>query len=121
MRSGEREELLRRLPWLLADRVRDLEEAQEGLRAAVRDLVLAGYSWADVGRMLGVSRQAARKRFGAEVDWWREHMGNQMPWDDWTLGLGPEQLAEHLGDVARMRAAGPAAEYLAKYDHLPRP
>ena len=83
MARGPAQEVLTRLPWLLEERLQEAERAQQLVRDAVRDLVLAGYSWADVGRMLGVTRQAARQRYGAEVDLWREHMGDRMPWDDW--------------------------------------
>jgi hypothetical protein len=111
--SGEREEVLRRLPWLLGERLAEVERANELLRDSVRDLVLAGYSWAMVGRMLGVSRQAARQRFGAHVEWWREHMGDVMPWDEWADEFGDldplEQLA-HLDAAARGEDSGPVED-----------
>lgn len=113
MRSGDREEVLRRLPWLLGERVAAVERAEQDLRECVRDLVLAGYSWADVGRMLGVSRQAVRKRFGSEVDLWREHMGNRLPWDDWAeqlLDLGDSELVEFLGQRSRLGDSGPTED-----------
>ncbi len=94
------------LPWLLGERRRELEAAQQAYREAVRDLVLAGYSWADVGRMLGVSRQSARERFGPEVEWWREHMGKRMPWDDYV----PEDMGEHLSQMARLHDVGPVED-----------
>lgn len=106
--DGAREELLRRLPWLLGERLAEVERAQELLRDAVRDLVLAGYSWADVGRMLGVSRQAARQRFGADVEWWREHMGDRLPWDEWADDLA---VADPLEQLAAMRAADSLGEH----------
>lgn len=37
----------------------------EGLPAAAGEQVARGYSWADVARPLGISRQAAWARFGA--------------------------------------------------------
>lgn len=39
----------------------DLDDA---MRAAVADLRAAGFSWADIGRQLGTTRQAAQMRFG---------------------------------------------------------
>lgn len=35
---------------------------------AVADLYVKGYSWTDIGRALGVSRQAALKRYGAAAE-----------------------------------------------------
>jgi hypothetical protein len=45
----------------LADAQREVDEA---LRLAVANLHAAGYSWTDVARVLGTTRQAARQRFG---------------------------------------------------------
>jgi len=42
---------------------RDIAAAEDGLRKAVRAARAAGYTWADVGRTLGVTRQAAQLRF----------------------------------------------------------
>ena len=113
MKHGDQEQVLRRMPWLLAERLEDLDRAQTAVHEAVRDLVLAGYSWAAVGRMLGVTRQAARQRFGADVAWWREHMGERLPWDDWADDLSmedPAGLVEHLLAHDRMLDSGPAED-----------
>ena len=99
--------MLRRLPWVLAERQEEVHRAETLLREAVRDLVLAGYSWADVGRMLGVSRQAARQRFGADVAWWREHMGAVLPWDDYGTVLDQDNPVEAWQDMARLLESGP--------------
>lgn len=40
------------------------EDAETALREAVWAQRAAGRSWAEIGRALGVSRQAAHKRFG---------------------------------------------------------
>lgn len=45
----------------------ELERAQAGLREAVAQTRVAGYSWAVVGAALGISRQAAHKRFVASA------------------------------------------------------
>lgn len=43
-----------------------LETAQAALDAAVTDLAAGkGYTWGEIGRTLGVTRQAARQRWGA--------------------------------------------------------
>lgn len=42
---------------------RGLEEAETELREAVREARAAGRTWADIGRTLGVTRQAAQIRF----------------------------------------------------------
>lgn len=47
---------------------RAAREAQESLRAAVQRAREAGASWAEIGRSLGVTRQAAFKRFGTPRD-----------------------------------------------------
>jgi hypothetical protein len=50
----------------LAECARLVEVAQGALNGAVLAAREShGYSWADVGRVLGVSRQAAQQRFGA--------------------------------------------------------
>ena len=105
--------MLRRLPWLLGERLDALRDAEQAVREAARDLVLAGYSWADVGRMLGVTRQAARQRFGAEVQWWREHMGSRLPWEDWADELeaaGPLAELEARAAYGRLSEMGPPPE-----------
>jgi hypothetical protein len=46
----------------------DVTHAKEHLAAAVAAAHEAGFSWAMIGTMLGVSRQAARQRFAAIVE-----------------------------------------------------
>jgi hypothetical protein len=41
------------------------EDVDTAMRTAVEGLRAAGFSWADVGSRLGMSRQAAHQRFGA--------------------------------------------------------
>lgn len=70
---------------MLEGRLRDLQRDREDLdareRELVRDLVLAGMTWGDVGRVYGVTRQAARQRFGAEVVAWQRVHGSALPWE----------------------------------------
>jgi hypothetical protein len=54
-------EALRHLVGLSADLDTALVDAVTGLRAF-------GYSWADIGTRLGISRQAAQQRWGGERD-----------------------------------------------------
>jgi hypothetical protein len=41
-------------------------ELDAAIRKAVRGLRAAGYSWADIGARVGVTRQAAQQRWGSE-------------------------------------------------------
>lgn len=45
----------------------DVALAERALVARVVDAREAGHSWAEIGRVLGVSRQAAQQRFGAHT------------------------------------------------------
>jgi hypothetical protein len=45
-----------------------LERARQHLDAEVRGAHDAGLSWTAIGAVLGVSRQAARQRFGVSAD-----------------------------------------------------
>lgn len=47
--------------------LRDIEVSQRELRDAVAAARAAGRSWAQIGMVLGVSRQAAQERFGAKA------------------------------------------------------
>jgi hypothetical protein len=48
----------------VAEAQEHLELAQMSLRAAVATARADGASWADIGRTLGITRQAAADRFG---------------------------------------------------------
>jgi hypothetical protein len=48
---------------LLTDLADDVETA---IRSAVLGLRAFGYSWAEIGSRLGVTRQAAQQRWGAQ-------------------------------------------------------
>jgi hypothetical protein len=52
----------------IAKAVRDSAEAEARSRQAVAAARANGRSWARVGMALGVSRQAARERYGQDVD-----------------------------------------------------
>jgi hypothetical protein len=43
-----------------------LDEGQRLMRDAVAKLRADGYSWADIGARLGISKQAAQQRFGVK-------------------------------------------------------
>ncbi|MDR8019690.1 DUF3887 domain-containing protein [Nesterenkonia aerolata] len=47
---------------------KNLDHAKEQLRQSVRQARREGRTWADIGDMLGMSRQAAFKRFGEVID-----------------------------------------------------
>jgi len=106
-----------RLPWLLQEQIDAEQRARAAQGEIVRDLVLGGYSWADVGRMLGVTRQASRQRYGALVDEWRADYGKVMPWElDAELVDAPEQLdfdpsvaLERYASEHRFAETGPEA------------
>jgi DNA-directed RNA polymerase specialized sigma24 family protein len=46
----------------------DLDRARRRYVTAVRTSRALGFSWGEIGRLLGVSRQALHRRFRDEVD-----------------------------------------------------
>jgi hypothetical protein len=50
----------------LADAAFLSDQLDTAIKAAVTGLRNKGYSWADIGRQLGVTRQAAQQRFGGD-------------------------------------------------------
>lgn len=74
--------VLAKAPALLLDRLEAIAELEQEAREIGRDLVLAGQSYADLGRLLGITRQSARERFAPAVDAYRRVYGDVMPWDD---------------------------------------
>lgn len=66
------------------------EETSVLLREAVRSARQAGHSWDAVGRLLGVSRQAAQQRFG---------------------GVAPEPLPARSGDTSGRRVLTPLTAF----------
>lgn len=51
----------------LADAAFLASQLDTAVRASVTGLRRRGYSWADIGRQLGVTRQAAQQRFGGDT------------------------------------------------------
>lgn len=101
---GQQESVLTELPRELARRLDLVEQAEAEVREIVRDLVLAGYSWAAVGRMMGVTRQAVRQRYGQEVIRWRVEHPDGLPWDtDWTEDDDSDQHALEQAWIAQQK------------------
>ncbi|WP_342372921.1 hypothetical protein PCC79_02685 [Propioniciclava soli] len=86
--------------------------ADRALAAAVLDARGAGCSWAELGDVLGVSRQAAFKRFGRPVD----------PDSGRTLGTGPHVDPAALAEAVfrSIAAADYAALHAAMTSHCAR-
>lgn len=85
-----------------------LDAARDDLQRAVDDARAAGASWADVGRALGTSRQAAFKRFGRPRD---PRTGGTMTTRsvDHVPALTEQVLRDiDAGDYAAVRARMPA-------------
>jgi hypothetical protein len=62
--SDEFGAFVRRVIRAYARRVADRDEVDAAMREAVTGLHGNPYSWADIGRALGITRQAAQARFG---------------------------------------------------------
>ncbi|MFJ6212328.1 hypothetical protein ACIQGZ_03205 [Streptomyces sp. NPDC092296] len=96
---------------LAASRV-GAEESSRLLREAVQQARAAGHSWDAVGRVLGVSRQAAQQRFAA-----KDGPGATAP----GLG-GPEQRVltplTAFNEMAALEAAGREGWQLVRYGPL---
>lgn len=87
---------------------RAAREAQESLRAAVQEARAAGLSWAEVGRTLGVTRQAAFKRFGTPRD----------PRTGGTMTPPTASTAEFLTTAERLWHAVDAGDYDAVSEQM---
>lgn len=107
-RRDPRTEVLAHGPSLLASLLDQREAIDEQIRDAARDLVLAGMSYADLARLLGTTRQAARQRWAPAVDAWRASYGDALPWemqgfeapspdDDWEAQMRVQLLADEVG------------------------
>jgi len=79
--------------------VRSLARAvEEGLREAIQNARLAGHTWAEIGELLGTTRQAAFQRFGRPLD-----PRTGVPMSDTILPDAAERAAGLLADVAEQR------------------
>jgi hypothetical protein len=53
-------------PWVIRDMLDARAELDKSIQAAVTALHKAGYSWAQIGAEIGMTRQAVHKRWGGE-------------------------------------------------------
>jgi Protein of unknown function (DUF3887) len=73
---------------------------EDGLREAVQQARQAGHTWAEIGELLGTTRQAAFQRFGRPLD-----PRTGAPMSDTILPGAAERAAVLLADVAEQRWA----------------
>ena len=79
--------------------VRSLARAvEDGMREAVQQARRAGHTWAELGELLGTTRQAAFQRFGRPLD---PRTGT--PMSDSILAGAAERAAVLIADVAEQR------------------
>jgi hypothetical protein len=79
--------------------VRSLAQVvEEGLREAVQNAREAGHTWAEIGELLGTTRQAAFQRFGRPLD-----PRTGAPMSDTILPGAAERAAGLLADVSEQR------------------
>jgi hypothetical protein len=71
---------------------------EDGMREAVQAARQAGHTWAELGDLLGTTRQAAFQRFGRPLD-----PRTGAPMADAILPGAPERAASLLADVAGQR------------------
>jgi hypothetical protein len=79
---------------------------EEGLREAVQNARQAGHTWAEIGELLGTTRQAAFQRFGRPLD-----PRTGAPMSDTILPDAAERAAGLLADVAEQRWARATAGF----------
>ena len=79
---------------------------EEGLREAVQNARQAGHTWAEIGELLGTTRQAAFQRFGRPLD-----PRTGVPMSDTILPGAAERAAGLLADVAEQRWAQATADF----------
>jgi len=93
-------------PALLMRTLADLDELDAHMRMLSRDMRLAGMTWADIARVHGTSRQAARERFAPLVaDWEAEHGTTVKPWD-LDLGYAGAMASDVQDEVDRLQEMG---------------
>jgi hypothetical protein len=71
---------------------------EDGLREAVQAARQAGHTWAEIGDLLGTTRQAAFQRFGRPID-----PRTGAPMADTILPGAAERAADLIADVAEQR------------------
>jgi hypothetical protein len=71
------------------------DEIREQIDQQAAELVLAGMGWAELGRLLGVTRQSAAARYRPLVDGWRETYGPMMPWELREIEASIQYTDEH--------------------------
>jgi hypothetical protein len=71
---------------------------EDGLREAVQQARQFGHTWAEIGELLGTTRQAAFQRFGRPLD-----PRTGVPMADTILPGAAERTASLLADVAEQR------------------
>ena len=71
---------------------------EDGMREAVQQARQAGHTWAEIGELLGTTRQAAFQRFGRPLD-----PRTGVPMSDAILPGAAERAAVLLADVAEQR------------------
>lgn len=106
-RTSPAQQLLQSGPSLLGRLVDEQEATQRKIWELGRDMVLAGTSYAALGRMLGVTAQASRQRFSRHVEAWRAEHGSVMPWDvDPSYGVDPWAAESQEAMLALLEASG---------------
>lgn len=91
-----------------------VDSAERALHQLVSDAREAGMSWSEIGEILGISRQAAQKRFAGQVPAKMTRDLPQVP--DWALPRAETLLnAAASGRFAELEAAaGPSMRRLAE-------
>jgi len=79
---------------------------EEGLREAVQNARQAGHTWAEIGELLGTTRQSAFQRFGRPLD-----PRTGAPMSDTILPDAAERAVGLLADVAEQRWAQATAGF----------
>ena len=79
---------------------------EDGLREAVQNARQAGHTWAEVGELLGTTRQAAFQRFGRPLD-----PRTGVPMAEEILPGAAERAAALIADVADQRWEQATADF----------
>jgi hypothetical protein len=95
-------------PLLLTQALQDQQEAQMKVWMVGRDLVLAGMTYSALGRLLDVTPQSARQRFGRHVESWREQWGELLPWEVTPGAYGPPDVGATEQHLAMLRTINEA-------------